>query len=133
MPSTLPTVEPRTPANSARAALDAIRGRSAKARIAANPPDLTRLLPLLKQAMSETGLSQKAMAINAGQTESVISEALAGRRHFDVEWWWAQPDTFLLKFFELVMDARELTPANISAVRRRRIVELVDLLLIECA
>ena len=116
-----------------RSQLNSLRPTSAKARIHANPPDASDLIPLVRQAASETNLSQKAMALNARIPESVLSEAFNGRRNFAAEWWWAQPDTFLVRFLELAMDARQLTPENVSAIRRRRIVELVDLLLQECA
>lgn len=120
-------------ADDLRSQLNTIRGRSVKARIDANPTPAVELLPLIRQAMSETNLSQKAFAINAHQPESVISEAFNARRNFAAEWWWAQPDTFLLRFLELTMDARHLTPESASAIRRRRIVELIDLLLTEVA
>jgi hypothetical protein len=116
-----------------RTQLNSIRCQPAKVRIAANPTGNADLLPLIKQAAAETGLSQKAMALNADVGESVLSEALNGRRHFAAEWWWAQPDTFLLKFLELVMEARQLTPENARAVRMARITELIGLLLREVA
>jgi hypothetical protein len=116
-----------------RSQLNGLRATEAKGRIPANQVELTALLPLIRQAMRETDLSQKAMALNAGQPESVISDGLNGRRNFAAEWWWAQPDTFLIRFLDLVTEARQLTPEHVSAVRRRRIVELIDLLLTEVA
>jgi hypothetical protein len=121
------------PAPDVRSQLNTLRGTPAKARIAANPLDGSGLLPLLKQAIRETGMSQKELALNADVPESVVSEALSGRRHFAAEWWWAQPDRFLLRFLELVTEARQLTPENRAAIRRRRIVELIELLLAEAS
>lgn len=133
MPSTVATGAVRTLANSLRSDLSAVRTRSAKARIDANPVEQSTVVALVKQAASETGLSQKTMALNAGVPESTISDALNQRRNFSAEWWWAQPDTFLLRFLELVMDARHLTPESASATRKARIAELVTLLLTEVA
>lgn len=83
--------------------------------------------------MSESGLSQKAFAINARQPQSVISDALNSRRHLSAEWIWLQENDFLVKFFALVSLARGLTAENAAAARRRRIVELIELLLVEAA
>lgn len=99
----------------------------------ANASVSTALVAIVQQAMSETGLSQKAFAINAEQSQSVVSEAFNGRRTLALGWLWAQDDVFLLRFFELAMKERRLTPEHASAIRRRRIVELMDLLLQECA
>jgi hypothetical protein len=109
--------------------LDRVHPTSAKVRIDANPTEPADLLSVLRTTMSETGTSQKAMAITAGVSASVLSEALAGRRSFSMLWLWAQDDHFLARFLEHVQEARDLTPANVRAIQRRRIVELVDLLL----
>lgn len=98
-------------------------------------PNRKEILAIIRRAKDAVGLSQKAMAIAAGVSESELSEALHGRanRRFDAEWLWRQDDLFLLKFVELLMDARALTPENAAAVRRQRIVQLVELLLQEVA
>lgn len=133
MAHTMAQPDPRTPANARRSRLDDIRATRQGVRSVANAVETPALLPLIADAMRLVGLSQKAFALQAEQPESVISEALAGRRHFAIEWLWKQDGVFLLRFFAMVMDARQLTPENISAIRRQRIVELVDLLLMECA
>jgi hypothetical protein len=116
-----------------RTPLNSLRGTPAKARIAANPAGEADLLDLIAQALRATNTSQKAFAIAAEQSPSVISEALCGRRHFAIEWVWAQDDRFLATFFELAQAARRLTPESRSAINRKRIVELLDLLLQETA
>jgi hypothetical protein len=140
MATTLKAPTERTHANpdhsdstEVRSRLDAVRTHSAKAGIGANPEAPSALLPLIRQAASETGLSQKAMAINAGIPESVLSEALNSRRNFAAEWWWLQPDSFLLRFLDLVTEARQLTPESARLVRANRIKELIGLLLSEVA
>jgi hypothetical protein len=116
-----------------RSQLNDLRAGSANVRIDANSLDGTAFLPLMKRAMGETGLSQKHMALNAGQPESVISEALNGRRNFAIAWLVLQPGTFIDRFFDLFKEHYGLTPANIKAIQRRRIIELLDLLLEQCA
>jgi hypothetical protein len=54
------------------------------------------------------GLSNKAFAINAGQSESVISEALSGARHLATEWVWAQPDEFVSTLIDLMKTERAI-------------------------
>lgn len=97
--------------------------------------DQKEILSVIRRAMAECTLSQKAMALNAGCPESELSEALNGRdnRRFDAQWLWRQDDTFLLRFLELVMEVRELTPADARRVHIQRIKELIGLLLTEVA
>jgi hypothetical protein len=81
----------RSHANTRRASLDDVRAGAANVRMAAkdleNAPEYRELV---REAMRRSGLSQKAFAIDAGQTESVISEALHAKRAFDVQWIWRQ-------------------------------------------
>jgi len=65
--------------------------------------------------MRRNGLSQKAFAINCGQVESVISEALSGSRQFHAEWIDAQADDFIA-VLALVMAAgrRMPTPRDLA-------------------
>jgi len=115
-----------------RARLAGIRAKDARVRI---DPNQKEVLGCIRRAMSTRGLSQKAFAITARCTESELSDALNGRdnRRFDVEWVWRQDDDFVIAFLDEVTAARGLTPENKSAVRRRRIIELIDLLLQEMA
>lgn len=103
---------------------------SRTALIDVNQPEI---LALIRQALSDVGLKHEAAAAAAHVKPSQFSAALNGQGNFGATWLWAQDDRFLLRLFELVMEARQLTPANQQAVRRRRIVELIDLLLSESA
>lgn len=78
--------------------------------------------------MAQTGLSLKHFAITAKVSESVISDALAGRRHFACEWWWAQSDDFVHVFLRLAFETRQLPVPSPRAIRRKRIVSLIQLL-----
>ena len=109
-----------------------IRATASKHR---TEPKRKEILPVIRRAASAVGLSQKAMAQSAECPESEISDALNDRenRRFDAEWLWRQDDAFLLRFVEEVMEARKLTPENVRAIRRKRIIELIELLLVEAA
>lgn len=87
------------------------------------------MLALVRQAMNETGLKQQAAAAAAGVKESQFSSALNGSGNFAVTWLWAQSDEFLLRFVELLIAARRLTPESARAARAERVGELVRLLL----
>lgn len=130
MSSSVPDHDARTQPNTLRARLDAIRPGSVKARIDPNSDQQKEILAVIKRTKSELQLSGKEMALSAGCAESELSDALNGKdnRRFDAEWLWRQSDMFLLKFIENLMEERKLTPEHAKEVRRRRIVELVDLL-----
>jgi hypothetical protein len=85
--------------------------------------------------MAKTSLSAKAFCIDAECTESEFSEAINARpgRRFEVEWLWKQDDAFIIAFLDEVTEARGLTPENRNAIRRARIVELINLLLQDVA
>lgn len=88
MAHSLPSAAARTHANPRREALlDEIRPGPPSARTGAkNTENRPKYRSLVREAMRIAGLSQKAFAIDADQPESVISDALAGRRAFDGEW-----------------------------------------------
>src|SRR5690349_17868391 len=92
----------RTVVKAPRTALDELRAGKANLRMDANSveiaPEIAKVpsfRALVREAMRRTDLSQKAFAINADQSDSVISEALNGSRHLAAEWLWVQPETFL--------------------------------------
>jgi hypothetical protein len=89
------------------------------------------LLAIIRQALAETGVKQDAAAAAARVKESQFSSALNGRGNFGVTWLWAQPDAFLLRFVELLIAARQLTPSASRARRAARVGELVRLLIEE--
>lgn len=97
---------------SVRTLANAVSSHPARARIAANSdqpgPDRRPLRALTREAMRLCGLSNKAFAINAGQSESVISEALSGARHLATEWVWAQPDEFVSTLIDLMKTERAI-------------------------
>jgi hypothetical protein len=112
MPSSVSDPSVRTLANDLLGPSSSIRTRPAKARIDAksveNTPDLRPFRALVREAMRLVDLSNKAFAINAGQPESVISEALTGSRHLAAEWVWAQPDTFMSTLIDLIQNERAI-------------------------
>lgn len=103
---------------------------SRPAFIDVNQPEI---LDLIRQTHADVGLKQEAAAVLAGVKPSQYSAALNGTGNFGATWIWAQDDRFIVRLLELVSEARGLTPANVSAIRRRRIVELIELLLAETA
>lgn len=133
MPSTLTARATRTHANPDRASLDEIRAGKANLRIDAknlgNAPGIESIRPLVREAMRRAGLSQKAFAIDAGITESVLSEALSGARHLSVDWLWSQGDLFVAELIKLVSERRNLTEQTQRSLRAERVAELVRLLL----
>jgi hypothetical protein len=121
--------------NSLRSSLDDLRAGDANMRVEPCRAPRVEVLDLIRRAMATRDLSQKAFALTAGCLESELSDALRGKDHrrFDAAWLWAQDDDFLLTFIELAQAARQLTPEHKRALRQRRIVELVGLLLSEVA
>jgi hypothetical protein len=87
------------------------------------------LLSIVRQAMVETATKQHAAAAAAQVKESQFSSALNGTGNFGLTWLWAQSDAFLLRFVDLLIAARRLTPAATRARRAARIGELVTLLI----
>lgn len=80
----------------------------------------------VRVALAATGLSQKAMAINAGAMESHLSDALNGRgRNLEIDWILAQDDAFILAFWQSVEQQRGLTAEARKAARAESIVELL--------
>lgn len=86
------------------------------------------VLQLIRRVLAEQELKHEAAAREAGVKPSQFSLALNGTGNFGVTWLYAQSDAFLLRFVELLMETRGLTPENQRAVRACRIVELVRLL-----
>lgn len=111
MPTTVAERPPRTHANAHRITTAALR---IDAKNLGSPQDSKTFRALVREAMRLTDLSQKAFALNAGQSESVISEALSGSRHLAAEWVWApgQPDVFIEKLISLIKIERGLADAN---------------------
>lgn len=122
----------RTRVNSLDTRLDNIPHHSARARIRVNPPAASpAFLEVIRQAMTDKGLTQKSLAITADVAESAVSDALKGMngRSFSVEWLWAQDDAFVLYVFELAQKQRGFTTDGIRAVKIARIKELLGLIL----
>lgn len=86
------------------------------------------VLRIIRRVLAEQELKHEAAARSAGVKPSQFSLALNGTGNFGVTWVYAQSDAFLLRFVELLMETRGLTPENARAVRACRIVELVKLL-----
>jgi hypothetical protein len=133
MSTKLPTNPSRTVGNSRTSSLADIPCKQAKAGIDGNSDARLAFLVLIRQAARDVNLSQKEFALNAGCPESHLSEGLNGVRPMQALWLWLQPDRFLLRLVELLMDARHLTPESVRAIRAARIKELIGLLLEEAA
>lgn len=125
MPTTMTKDAPLSRLNTVQPRMAKIHAPDGSALIDVNQPEI---LPLIRQTLVDVGLKHEAAAAIAGVKASQFSAALNGTGNFAAAWLWAQDDRFLLRFVENVMDARRLTPENAKEVRRRRIVELVDLL-----
>lgn len=91
MSRSLAKAESLTHANSLSAKLDGIRAGSSMARMAANPQESR---DIVRELMRERGLTQKAMAIQAGCPESDLSNALSGKQRLDFDWLMAQDALF---------------------------------------
>lgn len=103
---------------------------SGESLIDVNQPEI---LDLIRQAHYDCGLKQEAAARIAGVKPSQYCSALNGQGNFAATWIWAQDDHFVSHLLDLIKAARGLTEENVRAVRRRRIVELVDLLIAEAS
>lgn len=118
MPRSVKTGDASSGVNSVHAALrapaDGVNGRE--------------VLSIIRQVLAEAGLKQEAAAAAAQVQPSQFSSALHGKGNFAVTWLWAQSDAFLLRFVDLLIAARALTPAAARARRAARIAELVRLL-----
>lgn len=130
MPSTLQTSSALTRLNSVQSRMAKVNGDSVAALSDVKPGEI---LELIRRAHVDVDLKHEAAARAAGVKPSQYSAALNGHGNFGASWLWAQDDRFLARLLELVSDARQLTPERVSALRRRRIVELIDLLLVEVA
>lgn len=126
MRNSVPADAVRTPANPRRAEqLDGIKAGDANVRMTANfVENRPEKRELLREAARRLGLSQKAMALNAGQPESVISDALNGRRSFDVEWERSQPAAFRRMVRQLEDAAEGIDPAS---QRRQSFEDFIEL------
>ncbi len=124
----------RSGSQSAQAALAGLRAGDRCARMSAKT-DRATVVSLLRAVLTDTGTSQKVLAVNAEVPESVISDALnpQGQRHFALEWLCDQDDAVVLAFVQELMRARGLTPASKREVVAERIGELVRLLIQEAA
>jgi hypothetical protein len=58
---------------------------------------------------------------------------MAGKGRLDWGWLWLQDDKFWQEFWPLVAAAKRVTEENRAAVRRARLVEVLAILLEECA
>lgn len=124
--------EDRTQPNSLRRRLDDIRPNGLSVRIDPNPVGMRALV---RRVMAESGTSQKAFALTAGCTESELSDALNGKenRRFEADWIYRQDALFLQRFLNAMAEERAITQQNTRTVARKRIVELIELLLTEVA
>lgn len=136
MRSSLATVDVRTQPKSLRTDLDAITAKDAKIRMDSEPfridpklLDKAATLALIDEARMRCLMSGKEMAHYAGVTESVLSEALSGKRgNFAAHWLFLQPEKFVAAFTELVLMKRGIDKPKMAQVRAQRIGELIALL-----
>jgi hypothetical protein len=91
-----------------------------------NRPETRKSAPLVREVMRSVGLSQKAFAINCGQAESVISEALHGQRNIATDWIDAQDDTFVVAYAEGLIKSRGLLPRNKRQARMATAIALMQ-------
>lgn len=133
MPRSLAAQDERTPAKSHREALDELSAKGSTMRMQVKTDEKTEekrtFRAVVREVMRRVDLSQKAFAINAGQSESVISEALSGTRHLAMEWLWAQEDTFWNALIEAIEDERGLTQERATELYAQQIGTLVESLL----
>lgn len=130
MQPTLPVGDALTRLNAVRTRMAPVHADGASALIDVNQPEI---LAVIRQTLHDVGLKHEAAAAVARVKPSQFSAALNGQGNFGASWLWAQDDVFFARFLANVQAARQLTPERTSAVRRQRIVELIDLLLTECA
>jgi len=84
------------------------------------------VIRLLREVMSKTDTSQKALAINAERPESDISSALSlgGQRNFALEWLCDQDNQFIATFCDELLLARGITVESRRQLLAARIGEL---------
>lgn len=75
--------------------------------------------------MVNTNTSQKAFALTAEQSESVISEALAASRALALDWLCAQEPEFLLVWWEELCRHKGMTPQSRKESYRQVTVSLL--------
>lgn len=115
--------------------LDDVVAGKANVRIdlksAQKTPELKPYRSLVREAMRTSRLSQKEFAIDAGVTESAVSDALAGARLLPSEWVWAQTHRGFREELRAI-EARErgLTIESQREYRTNLIIELVRQLLL---
>lgn len=88
---------------------------------------------LFFETLADIRMSDKEAAYTMVLDPAQLSRVKSGQARLPFDAIWRLPDRFWVEFNDRIAAARHLTPVNASAMRRRRIVELVDLLLQECA
>lgn len=98
---------------------------------AENTPEMKLHRALVREAMRTSGLSQKEFAIDAGVSESAVSDALSGARALPSEWVWAQKNVAFHQALRAI-EARERgwTPDALREVRVNLIVEMLRQILL---
>lgn len=133
MRSSVARADVRSQSNPRREDLDGIRAGKANLRIDAKNAGISADSPsfrsMVREAMREVGLTNKAFAINADQSESVISEALSGTRHLSAEWVWAQDDVFWKALDDRIEAARGFTPEREDEIEEQQILMVIGALL----
>ena len=136
MPRSVRKVETGTHEKSLRSDLRSIRAGSHLARMAANPDGTVSLArDAVGYAKQQTGLTNKAMALNAGVPESVMSDAVAGGkgRNLETDWIIAQGPEFVGYFTDHLDRALGLTDESRKAAKLDRALALVRLIFEEVA
>jgi len=86
------------------------------------------VLGIVQRVHAELRVKQEYAAMRARVKPQQYSAALNGTGNFSIVWLFAQEPAFLLRWFELAMEAYGLDPTNAKAVRALRILELFRLL-----
>jgi hypothetical protein len=105
-----------------------LSGKRSAEKNAENGRDSLSWRPLINELLRRPNRSAKAFAQDAGAGEPAVSDGLARRKAFDMDWLARQDDAFLLDFIDLVIAQRHLTPEAKRIARANQLAEVTRLL-----
>lgn len=107
----------------------------AKASIDVKSPGFVEddAVSLFFQTLADIGMSDKEAAYTMALDPAQLSRVKSHQARLPFDAIWRLPNRFWVAFNDRIAAARQLTPENQRDERKKRIVELVSLLLQECA
>jgi hypothetical protein len=94
---------------------------------------LDEAVSLFFATLAEIGMSDKEAAYTMAMDPAQLSRVKSRQARLPFDAMWRLPPRFWVVWRDRIDQAKQLTPENRAAIRRRRIVELIELLLAEAS